>query len=617
MPKSSSFTHYLVTAVLTLLVFSFTAPAVEPRHKETLSKLDKTKYIGLDEIEPGTKAYCLTVFNDTLVEKFNFEVLSVIHNFEPRRNAIIVKGTDERFTHAGIVAGCSGSPLYIDGRLAGALSFGWYFSKDPLYGVTPIEEMLEVGADTDSRTADAEQGNMRLAIDFSKPLDLTRIENQIMSTLQHLPNSTYSRRLLPIPMVVSGIPESAIEELDSVFGPFGIMTISGPSSGAQDSDPDVQLSPGSVLAVPLVSGDIDLSVVGTATEVVGDKVFGFGHSFLGYGPVNLPMATGRVHTVVANTMRSFKLSSPVKTVGTLIVDESAAVQGVIGKAPVMIPMTINVRRYNDPTLQSYQCLVADNRMLTPILLRISLSAAVTQRGNLPPDHTLFYRTKIELEGARPISCENISVNKQVDELLTETMVPVSLLMNNPFEAVQIRSIQCDVQEYDKAMLADILSIDVSDSGVAQGEKFSVGAVIETMRGPKKRYTFDLTVPSDLKPDKYDLYVMGGAGYLEFLIKTARQRFIAVNADTLIEVLNNILRIRRDRLYCVLVLPQGGITIDRAELPDLPMTKAMVLNDDKRTLDTQPYQHWIEQSISTPQVISGAQKIEIEVIQQNR
>ncbi len=617
MPKLSLFRQCFVAAVLLSSVFSLAAPAAEPRHKETPPELDRTKYIGLDEIEPGMKAYCLTVFNNTLVEKFDFEVLSVVRNFDPRRDAILVKGTDERFIHAGIVAGCSGSPVYVDERLAGALAFGWYFSKDPLYGVTPIEEMLAVGADVVPGTDDRQQGNMRLAIDFSRPLDLARIERQIMSSLQQQTNSTASERLLPMPMVVSGIPDSAARELDSVFGSFGITTVSGPSGGLQQGDLDVQLSPGSVLAVPLVSGDIDLAVVGTATEVVGDKVFGFGHSFLGYGPVNLPMATGKVHTIVANTMRSFKLGSPVKTVGTLIVDEAAAVRGVIGKIPAMIPMTINVSRYNDPEQKTYECSVADNQMLTPILLRISLTGAVTQRGNLPPDHTLIYRTKIELAGAESISYENISVNSQVNELLTETMVPVALLMNNPFEAVQIRSIKCDVEEYDQAMLAGILSIDVSDSKVKQGEEFSVGAVVETMRGPKKRYTFDLTVPADLKPGKYDVLVMGGAGYLEFLVKAARQRFIAVNVDTLIEALNNILQIRRDRLYCVLVLPQGGITIDRAELPDLPLTKALVLNDATRTLQTQPYQHWIEQSVQTPRVIAGGQKIQIEVIQQNQ
>lgn len=594
--------------------------AAGPQQKETPIKpallLDRSRYIGLDEIEPGMQAYCLTVFNETIVEKFDFEVLSVVRNFEPRRDAILVKGTDERFVHAGVISGCSGSPVYIDGRMAGALAFGWYFSKDPLYGVTPIEEMLSVGTGSTSIvpvTAGAGQNNIHLSIDFSQPLDLNRIEEQIMSTLQQRASSTATKRLLPLPVVVSGIPDSAVRELDSVLGPLGMMTVAGLSGDSQGGDQDVQLSPGSVLAVPLVSGDIDLAVVGTATEVVGAEVFGFGHEFLGYGPVNLPMATGKVHTVVANTMRSFKLGSPVKTVGTITVDETAAVRGEIGKAPAMIPMTINVSRYNDPGQKSYQCSVASNRLLTPLLLRLSLVGAMSQRGGLPPDHTLKYRTRIEVVGAEPISFENVSANTQAAELLTEAMVPVSLLMNNPFEPLDIKSIRCDVEAFDQTMLAGIRSVDVSDYKVEQGQKFDVGVVVESIRGPKKRYTFDLTAPADLKPGQYEVLITGVAGYYEFLAKAARQRFISVNVDTLIEALNNILSIRRDRIYCIFVLPEGGITIDRAELPDLPLTKALVLTDAKRTLEAQPYRHWIEKSIRTPQVIDGVQKIQIEVI----
>jgi hypothetical protein len=613
MPKLSGFSKCYFVAVLAT-AYGLAAAAAGPQHKEIPIKptlvLDKTRYIGLDEIKPGMQAYCLTVFNEALVEKFDFEVISVVRNIEPKRNAILVKGTDERFIHAGTVAGCSGSPVYIDGRLAGALAFGWYFSKDPLYGVTPIEEMLAVGAEGSGTRRD----KIHLAIDFSEPLDLMKIERQIISSLEQQAESAASDGLLPVPIVVSGIPYSAGGELDKVLGPFGLVTVTGPSGGSQGGDQDVQLSPGSVLAVPLVSGDIDIAAVGTATEVVGNEVFGFGHNFLGYGAVNLPMATGRVHTVVASAMRSFKLGSPIKTVGTLTIDEAAAVRGQVGTAPDVIPMTINVSRYNDPEYKSYECSVANNQMLTPLLLRLSLYGAATQRGGLPPEHTLKYRTEIELAGAEPISYENISTNSQVDELLTETMVPVALLMNNPFRPVEIKSIRCDIEEFDRSMLAGIRSVDVSDYKVKQGEKFNVGVVVEPVRGPRKRYTFDLAVPKDLKPGQYEILITGGAGYLEFLASAARQRFIAQSVDTLIEALNNILRIRRDRLYCMFVIEQGGIALERAELPDLPATRALVLRDATRTLEVRPYQHWIERSVRTPQVIDGGQKIQIEVIQ---
>ena len=607
MPKFSNFSeHFFLVTVLLLtgLVFAWGTAAGAARG----SILDTERYIGLDEIEPGMQAYCLTVFSGTDVEKFDFEVVSVIHNFEPDRDAILVKGTDERFIHAGVVAGCSGSPVYIDGRIAGALAFSWFFSKDPLYGVTPIKEMLEVG----TGSSDLQKNRMRLSLDLSGPLDLARLEKQIISSLQQRRGLASSANLLPAPVIISGIGESANGEFNNLLGPLGLMTVAGLSGGSSEEDEQAELVPGACLAVPLVDGDIKVAVVGTVTEVIDGQVYGFGHHFLGYGAIDLPMAVGKVHTVVANTQRSFKLVSPVKTVGSLNFDEAAAIRGTIGKAAEMIPMTIEVARYNDPEPKSYKCSVANNQLLTPLLLRASLYGAVLQRGNLPPEHTLRYRTIIELVDADTISYENISSNTGISELLTETMAPVALLMNNPFKPVKVKSIRCEVQELDEVLLAGIRSIDLSDNTIEQGGQFSINVFVESMRGPKKRYTFDLTVPEDLKPGEYEILVTGGYGYYDFLTKSAQYRFIAENVDTLIEALNEILRIRRDRLYCMFVLGKSGIALEKAELPDLPLTRALVLIDAKRSLQAQPYRHWLEQSVQTPGVIIGAQKIKITV-----
>ena len=278
----------------------------------------------------------------------------------------------------------------------------------------------------------------------------------------------------------------------------------------------------------------------------------------------------------------------------------------------MIPMTIEVARYNDPEPKSYKCSVANNQLLTPLLLRASLYGAVLQRGNLPPEHTLRYRTIIELVDADTISYENISSNTGISELLTETMTPIALLMNNPFKPVKVKSIRCEVRELDEVLLAGIRSINLSDNTIEQGGQFSVNVFVESIRGPKKRYTFDLAVPENLKPGEYDILITGGYGYYNFLTKAAQYRFIAENVDTLIEALNEILSIRRDRLYCMFVLGKSGIALEKAELPDLPLTRALVLVDAKRSLQAQPYQHWLEQSVQTPGVIVGTQRIKITV-----
>lgn len=568
------------------------------------AELDRSRYIGIDEIEPGMKAYCLTVFKGTQIERFDFEVLSVVHNIEPNRNAIMVQGIDERFIHAGMVAGCSGSPVYIDGRLAGALAFGWSFSKDPLYGVTPIEEMLAVG------TGSSGGCGKQLVIDLSGPIDLAQVENRYISELHKQSQMRSSSNALAMPVMFSGMPDSAVKEFESMFGP---VAAAGPSGGMQAGD-GTELKAGGVLTVPLITGDMDISVLGTVTDVDGDNVYAFGHSFLGYGPVELPMAAGNVHTIVANRMMSFKLGSPGEIVGTLWADETSAVRGRIGTVPPMIPMTINVSRFNAPQT-TYNCSIADDDFLAPILVRIALAGTAMQNGPMPPDHTLRYRTTIEIEGAEPISFENISVNSQVAELLTETMTPVVLVMNNPYRAGEIKSIHCDMEELDRLMQAEIRTVGVSDSKVRPGERFRVDAVIEPVRDKMKKYTFELTVPKDLAPGEYDLYVLGGAEYREFLISAARQRFIAENFETLLGALNNILGIRRDRLYCVFMLPESGVTLERAELPDLPMTQVLVMTDAMRMTDAQPYRHWIEKSVHTSQVVSGAGQMKIEVVQQ--
>jgi hypothetical protein len=567
---------------------------------------ESSRYIGLDEIKPGMKAQCLTVFSGTEPEKFDFEVVSVVRNIGPGRDAILVKGLDERFIHAGIVAGCSGSPVYIDGRLAGAVSFGWSFSKDALYGVTPIEEMLAVGSGGQGA------GGTQMSIGLSGAIDLAQVEQQIVSNLRQWSQTDTAEGLLPMPLAVSGIPAGAGEELARFLGAGGFAVEAVPGGSASSGSQHTKLEAGSCLAIPLVSGDIQLTVVGTATEVKNGRVLGFGHQLLGYGAVDLPMATGEIHTVVANTMRSFKIGSPIDIVGTLTTDESRAVSGTIGRAPDMIPMTIEVSRYNDPQKRSYRCEVANNRMLTGLLVRVSLYGAMMQRGALPPDNTIKYKADIDVEGGETISYENVLSNENVAELLTEAMVPVTLVMNNQFESRQVKSMRFEVEELDKVQVGVIRSVDLSDQKVEQGGKLSVGAVVEAMRGPTQRYTLDFNVPADLKPGQYEILVTGGTGYLEFLKRAALQRFIAEDFDSLVEALNNVLQIRRDRLYCIFVLPRGGIALERAELADLPATKSMVLADASRTVEVRPYQHWMERSAATGRVIDGQEQIQVEV-----
>lgn len=599
------FNSFFKSAVLFCVLCGIVS-AAEPDARNEFT-LDTERYIPLEEVQPGMEAYCLTAYEGTKIEKFELEVLSVVRNFRPDRNAILVMGKDERFIHTGPVAGCSGSPVYIDGRLAGALSFGWSFSKDPLYGVTPIEEMVRPNVDNERNSS---SGRIGFSFDYSRPLDLAEAEKQFISSGFANREPAGNTAALPCVLVTPGIEDSASGWINDWADSVGLVAVPGGSSFDDTDTANVELSPGSCLALPLITGDIEAAVVGTVTDVVGDEVYGFGHSFLGYGSVDLPMATGKVHTVVSNVARSFKFASALEIVGTLRFDEATVVRGKIGQKPRMIPLDITVRRYNDPQPRLYNCQIADNQLLTPVLVRIALIRAAYQYGDLPPEHSITYKGDIEIDGAESLAFENISTDNDLQELVTEGVMPLALLMNNPFKKVAIESVRFDIKVGDESSASNIWSVDLSDSQVKAGQKIQADVIIEQFRSRKKKYSFEIDIPKQLESGKYEMIILGGDGYLDFLQKVARNRFLVEDTPSLAETLNLILGIRRDRLYCVLMLPKSGVALDRAELPDLPDTKTLVLTDPKRTLNATAYQRWVEESIPVEAVVTGGHKMEI-------
>lgn len=573
---------------------------------------DPAKYIGLDEIKPGMKAYCLTEYGVAGIERFDMEVIDVVRNMEPGKDAIMVRGTDERFIHTGPVAGCSGSPVYIDGRMAGALAFTWSYAKDPLYGATPIREMLMVGrgVGVDSPRTNASQAGF--TFDFTAPIDLVEIDRQLRNAMIRTNRGLGGASFLPCLLITTGLPGAVSEQLRAVVEPFGFMVVAGGGSGSVEGGENLRLVPGACLAVPMVSGDITMSIYGTVTEVIDDKVYGFGHSLLGYGQVDLPMATAKVHTVVSSMASSFKLASVVETVGALASDEAAGIIGRIGVKAKTIPLTIRVDRFNDTEERVYNCQLAYNRQLTPLYLRATVAGAALRLGDFPPDHTIEYKVAIGLGEGRQVAFDNISTGMGLNELIIESISSLALLMNNPYERVEIESLDFDIRILPKNIVSHIWSAELSDSKVKAGQSVDIGVVVESVLAGKKEYRHSLEIPKDLAPGKYDLIVCGSRDYERFLVRAAPYRFIAQNVPQLIDALNSSLEIDRDRLYFLLSLPSGGVTIEKAELPDLPATKALIMRDAKRTLRIRPYSHWIEQSLKTGTVVIDKKTLRLTV-----
>jgi hypothetical protein len=573
---------------------------------------DPSRYISLDEIKPGMEAYCLTEYGRAGIEKFSMKVVDVVRNINPSsgpgsRDAILVEGTDKRFLHTGPVAGCSGSPVYIDGRLAGALAFTWMYAKDPLYGATPIEEMLRIGLGSGAGRSGTGTGRMDPAFDFSGPIDLHQVDKQLRDRLVSAARDLQGMTYLPCPLITSGLPAGASEPLRAFVEPLGFMMVAGGGAGAEENigrheNEKVRLVPGACLAVPMVSGDITMATYGTVTDVVGDTVYGFGHYLLGYGQIDLPMATGKVHTVVSNVASSFKLASVIETVGALTTDEAAGIVGRIGAEAKTIPLTIRIDRYNDTQKRLYKCRLVHNQLLTPFYLRVAVAGAAFQLGDFPQEHTVEYEVAIDLKDGESVNFKNISSDLGLNELIIESYGSVGLLMNNPYERVDIESIACDIRILPKSCVSHIWSVELSDAKVKAGEKVDVGVVVESILASKREFRCRLEIPESLTPGKYELTVCGQRDYERFLIKMAPHKFIGQSYGDLVRALNESLQIERGRLYFLLTLPPRGVVVENAELPGLPATKALVLQDSKRALRVVPYSHWLERSVETGTIV---------------
>lgn len=587
-----SVSFWLFLLILTL--FCSNSRAAEPA---------ANPYISIDEVTADMEAYCLTVFSGMQVERFPLKILSVVRGYRPGQNMILVIGTDERFQHSGAVHGCSGSPVYIDGRLAGALAAGWDGSLDALYMVRPIEDMLSVGS---GEGAPAGAANTAFHFDLSEPLSLAAVYQQSMDQFQE--RRREQGTLIPLS---SSLPSPVRDAFRSPLQQMGFVPVNAPAALPTVNEA-TDLTLGGVLAVVLCGGDISFSATGTVTEIIGDQVYGFGHSFQGIGPVNLPMAAGVVHTVVASRTSSFKFSSPGPILGTLEFDQSFAVRGTMGTEPKTIPLTIHVDRYNAPQPRTYNCYLASDRTYTPMILQLALDGAALLHGDLPPEHTVAYEAQVKLKGREPLVLKNTTSGQGPSEIEQNLYSIATLAMNNPFEALEIESIEAGLTITPEDRTVSIQAVDVSQTRVKPGQTISIAVSMQSFRSEPSSAVIDFTVPQNLAAGTYSLQVMGGTSYRRYVSTLSPQRFRAFDIETMMQALRRLNSFRNEGLYAVMPIPATGIVLQQHELPQLPQTKMLLMQDTKRLRPIAAYQDWTESRSDLDKIVQGTAEIEITV-----
>ena len=607
---------------------------------------DPSRYMAPNEIQRGMKGYGRTVMAGTEIETFQLEVISVLKNaFEPRQDVILVRCSGLNLEQSGIAHGMSGSPCYIrDGagreRMIGAVAFGWSFSKEPICGVQPITQMLGIpdarkpenrpkppvpgSQPADGAGSAPSQGyplGELMARAHPEPIDsrsrLSAFNEDIIRAVKPTrPSPPGPRGLepLPIPIMVSGASGRARQWMQERFDHLGLAFVASGAAGAADkaAGENVKLEPGSVLAVQLMTGDMNMEGIGTCTEVVGDKVLGFGHQMFAAGYTELPLATGMIHTLFPSVLSSFKIGASLKTVGTLWGDEKTGVFGIRGATPAMADLKVTVKdAFRGRQVFKYQ--MARDPSFGAMLLASGAAAAIYCHNELPPDHALKYRVRIDFENAGTYETSNFTSAIGVYGLAEDLLFPAMMMYDTPFGDAKISSAVVDAEIEPVTRSADIDRLRLAKLTCKPGETMAVGIRWHHLRSEPAytEATYDLTIPSDLPDGEYTLTV-GSAGMNLVALRTEKpHRFRVESLRDIVETLNLATSFPQNRLYMRLEMPEGGLAVGRQELPDLPSYRRKILLDSMRN-DVGEFIDALVVTHDTDFVVNGRQSVTLKV-----
>jgi hypothetical protein len=555
---------------------------------------DPARHMRVSEIKPGMKGYGLSVFQGTKIDRFDAEVVSILRNFNPKMNVILVRLSGQNLEHTGGIAGMSGSPIYLKDeegreRLAGAFAYGWPMGKDPVGGVQPIEYMLRLPANAIKEDKPAiSNGKESVGAPAARPKIHWQMNQFLPGSAADAPGfapkddvvpfSADTARLRPLatPLMMAGVPQDLMAKFEPMFRAHGMIPLAAGGAGAMSDEAPVKLEPGSAIAVPLMSGDMDMTAIGTVTEVLGDRVLGFGHAFFSEGEMSLPMGSGYIHSVIANLVNSFKLGSALKVQGTLLADQVMGVAGKIGESPATIPIELRCVYVDGSFDQTYRFNAAIHPKFTPMLAAMSAVIAISGQRDLPQYHTLEYDMMMEFANGQKVAMQNRLVNTGAAEIFAALGGPIQAAADNPFEKVPLKKITGVMKVSREAKEAQILSVSVPKLKYQPGDTIKAFVTHRPFRGAEAVLPMEFVLPRDLPDGTYDFAVLDWQNYLMEEQMSRPFRFTAESSDEVFAVLRDIAAVRRDALYLRLLRQPDGVAIGRTAMPRLPSSRRRVL-----------------------------------------
>lgn len=609
-------------------------PATRPA-----SLFDPARHMHVAEVKPGMTGFGLTVFEGTKIEKFPVEVISILRNFNPQYDVVLIRCKDARLEHTGSIQGMSGSPIFLKDasgreRMIGAFAYGWPLSKDPIAGVQPIEYMLDLPPAPASSSNDGDAASKQVTshpgargtISWS-PLDagivpriarhrnLTR-QSQFITrqTSSLLGNAERTSQLQPLstPLMAAGLPAKLLDQLAPTFQSNRLLPLqTGGAASGRGNEPPAKLEPGSVLAVPLLTGDLELTAIGTCTEVLGDRVWGFGHPFNNEGRVSLPMASGRVNGIIPSLQLSFKLGALDEIRGTLTTDASVGVSGREGKPPPMIPIEIRVSPADGSEPRVYHFQSARHPKLTPAIAGAAFAGALSGSSELPQYNTIDYDLTLSFANGQSVRVANRAVNGTPPDIFADAVAVMQSASENPFERVMLQKITGTARVSPEAHGAQVLDVHLAKSKYRPGEVVNAFVTYQPFHAEQATIPVEMELPRDLRPGAYQLVISDAERYFNDVQVTEPFRLSTQSIEDVFSLLKDITAIRENALYVRMMRQPDGVAVGRTAMPRLPSSRREVMLGAGRS-DTTAFVSSTVKVIPTDLVMTGSAEFTIRV-----
>lgn len=529
--------------------------------------------------ENGEKLYGYgkTVLEGAKIEKFDVEIIDVMKNVFPKQDLILIRCKGARLEFTGVIAGMSGSPIFVNDKVIGALAYGWSFTKEPIAGVQPIEYMLEI---------------------IDRPLEKKTGFNWKQSP-SYIDNPN-SMRPVSTPLVTSGFTSHTMDMAGEYFKDSQLFPVMGGSgSGGYDTE-DIKLEPGSAIGVQMIGGDYSMAGIGTVSYVDGEKVLAFGHPMFGEGEVDMPITTAVIHTILPSQNRSFKLGSPIDVVGGLIQDRANAIYGKVGLKSKMIPLSIEVKNPKIETSKTVNLTIMNHKNLTPLLILIALTNTIDQYEPYRAENTMLGKWSIKLKGYKEIRFED---TYNAGGLMSAVFSKFYEFLSNEYQFPLLESVNLTVETVNEARLMRIKHAWLAENEVEDGGVVTINLLLKQWRGAEKLEKIELQLPKGLRNgSEVKIKVGGGAS-------VAAEVAPPTNFDEYVDALFKFYK--ANAIVAVADLPSYNLKYKGRILDKLPHSFAAqilpALTDDfDFANDT------VRKVIDTDYVISGTKEVTVKI-----